>query len=55
MVVNGSPFRLSRILDLEVPVLDVSYELADVGAPTLGAVLAPWIEQWLSGAPDDVA
>ena len=48
VVVNGSPFRLSRILDLDVPVLDVSYVLADVGAPTLGDVLAPWIERWRS-------
>jgi predicted GTPase len=48
VVVNGSPFRLSRILDLDVPVLDVRYELADDGDPTLADALAPRIERWRS-------
>ncbi len=46
VVVNGSPFRLSSVLDVGVPVRDVSYELADVGSPTLAAVLDPWVDRW---------
>jgi predicted GTPase len=48
VVVNGSPFRLSRLLHLDVPVLDATYELGDAGSPTLAEVLAPHIEQWRS-------
>ena len=46
VVVNGSPSRLSRLLDLDVPVLDVTYRSAEVGSPTLADVLAPWIDAW---------
>jgi predicted GTPase len=46
VVVNGSPFRLARLLGLDVPVLDATYEYADAGAPTLADALAPWIERW---------
>jgi len=48
VVVNGSPFQLSRLFDAGVPIRDVSYELAEVGTPDLSAVLAPWIERWRS-------
>lgn len=46
VVVNGSPFRLSRLLDPGVPIRDVTYELAEIGHPDLADVLAPWIERW---------
>jgi predicted GTPase len=46
VVVNGSPFQLSRLLRLDVPVLDATYEYADAGSPTLADVLAPRIERW---------
>ncbi len=48
VVVNGSPFRLSRVLELDVPVLDATYEYADAGSPTLADALAPWTERWTS-------
>ncbi|MCU0260007.1 MAG: cyclic 2,3-diphosphoglycerate synthase [Ilumatobacteraceae bacterium] len=46
VVVNGSPFQLRDLLRLAVPVHDATYELAEVGSPTLADVLAPWIERW---------
>ena len=46
VVVNGSPFSLGRLFDPGVPIRDVSYTLAEVGAPTLDDVLAPWIARW---------
>jgi predicted GTPase len=46
VVVNGSPFRLSELLRLDVPVFDAVYELADAGSPTLAEVLAPWLARW---------
>lgn len=48
VVVNGSPFALSRVLHLPVPVRDVSYSLSEVGHPDLADVLAPWIARWRS-------
>jgi predicted GTPase len=46
VVVNGSPFQLARLFDPGVPIRDVAYELAEVGAPDLATVLAPHIERW---------
>ncbi|HAP75851.1 MAG TPA: GTPase [Acidimicrobiaceae bacterium] len=46
VVVNGSPFSLSRLCDPGVPIRDVTYTLAEVGTPTLADVLSPWIERW---------
>jgi predicted GTPase len=46
VVVNGSPFHLRDLLRLAVPIHDATYELAEVGSPTLADVLAPWIERW---------
>jgi predicted GTPase len=46
VVVNGSPFQLSRLFDAGVPIRDVSYVLAEIGSPDLATVLAPWIERW---------
>ncbi|MEZ5272755.1 MAG: hypothetical protein R2694_10675 [Ilumatobacteraceae bacterium] len=46
VVVNGSPFALGRLFDPGVPIRDVTYQLAEVGEPSLTSALAPWIEQW---------
>lgn len=49
VVVNGSPFSLSRVLSVSMPIRDATYslqELAEPGVPTLSALLAPWIERW---------
>ncbi len=46
VVVNGSPFALSRLLHLDVPIRDATYSLGEIGHPNLADVLAPWIERW---------
>jgi len=48
VVVNGSPFALSRVLDVGVPIRDVTYTLSEIGHPDLADVLAPWIARWQS-------
>jgi len=48
VVVNGSPFALSRLLHLDVPIRDATYTLSEVGHPDLADVLAPWIARWRS-------
>lgn len=45
VVVNGSPFRIARLLELGVEVRDAAYGYADVGTPTLAEAIAPWLEQ----------
>ena len=50
VVVNGSPFRIGRLLDLDVEILDAAYRYADAGSPTLATAIAPWIEQWTAPA-----
>jgi predicted GTPase len=46
VVVNGSPFQLSRLFDPGVPVCDVRYSLADVGSPSLSTAIEPWVRKW---------
>jgi predicted GTPase len=46
VVVNGSPFRLARLLDLDVEVRDAVYRYADAGAPTLADAIDPWVRRW---------
>ena len=48
VVVNGSPFALSRVLHLDVPIRDATYTLSEIGHPDLADVLAPWIARWRS-------
>ena len=48
VVVNGSPFALSRLLHLDVAIRDATYTLSEVGHPDLADVLAPWIARWRS-------
>jgi predicted GTPase len=50
VVVNGSPFSLSRLLHVDVPIRDATYSLSEIGTPTLADVLAPWIERWRPAA-----
>jgi len=45
-VVIGTPIDLARIVELGAPARRVTYDLADVEHPTLGGVLAPYIEKW---------
>lgn len=48
VVVNGSPFALSRLLAERVTaqIRNASYSLVEQGEPTIAEVLAPWIERW---------
>ncbi|MDO8363709.1 MAG: GTP-binding protein [Actinomycetota bacterium] len=46
VVVNGSPFALSTLLHLDVPIRDATYELREIGHPDLVDVLGPWIQRW---------
>ena len=46
VVVNGSPFRIARLLDLDVEIRDAAYRYGDAGSPTLATAIAPWIERW---------
>jgi predicted GTPase len=50
-VVSGTPMDLGRILDPGHPMRRVTYELEEVGQPTLATVLEPFAEKWRSGAP----
>jgi hypothetical protein len=37
---------LARLVDLGHPVRRATYELRDVGSPTLADALVPWVERW---------
>jgi predicted GTPase len=45
-VVIGTPMDLGRLIDLGHPTRRVSYDLVDVGLPTLADVLAPYLKKW---------
>jgi predicted GTPase len=45
-VLAGTPMDLGHLLDAGKPVRRVTYELAEVGSPTLDDVLAPYLERW---------
>jgi len=45
-VIVGTPIDLGRLVDLGHPARRVTYELCEVGRPTLAEVLAPHIEKW---------
>jgi len=51
VVVNGSPFRIARLLDLDVEFRDAAYRYADAGTPTLATAIAPWIDRWAARRP----
>lgn len=43
LVLVATPINLARLLHLNKPSLRVTYELAEVGAPTLGDVVGEWL------------
>jgi predicted GTPase len=45
-VVIGTPFDLTRLVDLGHPVRRATYALQEIGAPTLADALAPHLEKW---------
>jgi predicted GTPase len=45
-VVIGSPIDLGRLVDLGHPSRRATYELREVGSPTLATVLAPFVAKW---------
>jgi len=45
VVVAGTPIRLERLVRSRHPIRHVSYELAELGSPTLADALAPVLEQ----------
>lgn len=46
VVVNGSPFRLARLVDVDVEIRDAAYRYGDAGSPTLADAIAPWVDRW---------
>jgi predicted GTPase len=51
VVVTGTPIDLRRIMNVDKPVRRATYELREIGTPTLGDVLAPLIRRALSERP----
>ena len=49
VVVTGTPVDLSRLVGMGHPVRRVSYELREIGSPTLTDVLAPFVDKWRRG------
>jgi predicted GTPase len=45
-VVAGTPIDLARLIDAGRPIRRATYELQEVGAPTLAEVLEPYIRTW---------
>ncbi len=50
LVVNGSPVRLDRLVQVRAPIRQATYELREIGRPDLADVLAPFLERWPSGS-----
>jgi predicted GTPase len=50
VVLVGTPVDLSRLLDVDKPIVRVSYELEERGRPNLGAILASFLEQRVRGS-----
>lgn len=48
-VVIGTPVDLGRLIDLGHPARRATYELTEIGTPTLVDVLAPHLEKWRRG------
>jgi predicted GTPase len=52
VVVNGSPARLGRLVQIDVPIRTASYELREIGHPDIADVLTPWIDRWRRSAEE---
>jgi hypothetical protein len=48
VVVAGTPIDLARVVRIPHPIRRVTYELREIGSPTLQDVLAPLIARWSS-------
>ena len=48
VVVSGTPVDLARLINTRHPIRGVSYELEELGEPTIEQVLAPLITAWWS-------
>jgi predicted GTPase len=46
VVIIGTPMDLARVVDLGHPVRRASYELCEMGTPTLEDVLRPYLATW---------
>ena len=51
VVVTGTPIDLGRLIESRHPMRHVTYELQEIGTPTLGDVLAPLIATLRRGQP----
>lgn len=51
VVLSGTPFALDRLVSVRHPIRRVSYQLAEVGSPTLADVLAPFVDRWAAARP----
>lgn len=49
IVVVGTPVDLARLFDVGHPVRTATYDLLEVGEPTLAQLLEPRIEKWRQG------
>jgi predicted GTPase len=45
-VVVGTPMDLGRVIEVGHPTRRVSYDLVEIGSPTLADVLAPYLKKW---------
>lgn len=52
VIVSGTPMDLGRLLDVDRPIVRVSYDLEDRGSPTLREALAPHLPKWHGLAPE---
>jgi predicted GTPase len=52
VVVSGTPIDLARLIHSRHPIRQASYELEELGPPTLSDVLAPLIERAARSGPD---
>lgn len=45
LVLNGSPIDLSRVIDVDKPMMRVGYDLEEIGEPTLDQVLGDFLRE----------
>jgi predicted GTPase len=49
VVVSGTPVDLARVVRVEAPLRQATYELQELGEPTLAQLLGPHLRRWRSG------